>query len=133
MSEVLEKLFKAADNHGEDAGEADHTVGDLQDLLRTAWELMTPSQKLAFLSEERSAELVVEAGARGEFSLKDLADEVRADVARMELVVTGKGYVFLEGEYGFSWENAAKDSGYFRTREDAIADAYEEATARIPF
>lgn len=29
MNKILEKLFAAADNHGEDSGEPDHAVGDL--------------------------------------------------------------------------------------------------------
>jgi hypothetical protein len=41
MKSILEKLFGAADNHAEDTGEPDHEVGDLQDVLRTAWNLMT--------------------------------------------------------------------------------------------
>lgn len=51
-SDHLEKLFTAADRHGEDTGEPDHTVGDLQDLLRSAWEIMTPAQRMALMATD---------------------------------------------------------------------------------
>ncbi len=44
----VEFLLKAATRHGEDS-EPDHEVGDLQDFLRAAWNLMTPAQQQEFL------------------------------------------------------------------------------------
>lgn len=76
---ILDKLFTAADNHAEDTGE-DHAVGDLQDMLRAAWGLLSPAQRKAFLASA-GVEGVVEAGARDEFSVEDLLAEMGAPVA----------------------------------------------------
>ncbi|MBX3755403.1 hypothetical protein [Ralstonia pickettii] len=72
---VIDKLCKAADNHGDDAGDAGHTVGDLQGLLQLCWRLMTPAQKEAFVASPE-VEDVVDLGARGEYSVEDLLAEV---------------------------------------------------------
>jgi len=58
------QLFKVADRHGEESGEPDHTVGDLQQLLDVAWNTMTPSQRDLFLCSTAVREVVV--GAVGE-------------------------------------------------------------------
>lgn len=71
MNEAQDKLFEAADNHAEDTGEFDHAIGDLQDLLRSAWSIMTVAQRQAFLESDQ-ADAVVEAGARDEFTTRDL-------------------------------------------------------------
>ena len=47
----LETLVDMAKQHGEDS-EPDHEVGDLQDLLRAAWQLMSDSQRLELLKGE---------------------------------------------------------------------------------
>lgn len=73
MKEIIEKLITAADQHGADSGEPDHTVGDLQDMLRAAWELLSTSQKRDFLMHD-AVESVVECGACGEFEVDDLDD-----------------------------------------------------------
>lgn len=44
----IEDLIHAARQHGlED--DPDHEVGDLQDILRAAWEIMTPDQRTALM------------------------------------------------------------------------------------
>ena len=40
----LELLIDAATAHGEKS-ESDHEVGDLQDILRVCWKLLTPEQQ----------------------------------------------------------------------------------------
>jgi len=75
MDIVLKKLFDAADAHGEDSGEPDHTVGDLQGLLRKAWSLMSKKQKLEFLASDEVEELV-DMGARGDFDVPALVRAV---------------------------------------------------------
>lgn len=72
MDSILKKLFSAADAHGEDSGEPDHTVGDLQDLLRETWSLMTPSQKLALLNSDTTDNVAM---TGGEFNAQDLIAE----------------------------------------------------------
>ncbi len=125
MSTILKKLFAAADNHGEDSGEPDHTVGDLQDLLRRSWEIMSVSQKLQLL---RGTEVynVVECGARGEFEWDDLVAEITQSLAEQETAVVAAGYEikvqFVEGT--FFWETKEEASEDFYAREDAVADAY---------
>jgi hypothetical protein len=42
---TLDDLFEAATKHGM-ASEADHEIGDLQDALLAAWELMSDEQHL---------------------------------------------------------------------------------------
>jgi hypothetical protein len=74
---VLEKLISAADNHGEDSGEPDHTVGDLQDMLREAWRLLPSAQRQEFL-ESDAVENLVGLGAREEFDVDDLVEQLSA-------------------------------------------------------
>ena len=75
MENILMRLFKAADNHGNDTGEPDHTVGDLQQLLVRACSFLSDSQKVEFLQSSEVQELV-EAGARDEFDAASLIAEV---------------------------------------------------------
>lgn len=46
----IEKLILAAQHHGEDS-EADHEVGDLQDLLRACWATMPPKARRTVFAE----------------------------------------------------------------------------------
>jgi len=75
MENILMRLFKAADNHGNDTGEPDHTVGDLQQLLVRACSFLSDSQKVEFLQSSEVQELV-EAGARDEFDAASLIAQV---------------------------------------------------------
>lgn len=43
-SDLCERLINAAKNHGMDS-EPDHEVGDLQDILRTCFEVMSIEQR----------------------------------------------------------------------------------------
>lgn len=47
--ELIELCIHAAEEHGKDS-EPDHEVGDLQDCLRDMWDLLTPTQKAAFMA-----------------------------------------------------------------------------------
>jgi hypothetical protein len=51
----------AAFVHGEES-EGDHEVGDLQDLLRAAWALMTEDQKIEFLFTDEAKAVLTAAG-----------------------------------------------------------------------
>jgi hypothetical protein len=46
----IEALLASAAQHGRDS-EPDHEVGDLQQFLRLAWEIMTPAQCDRLLAE----------------------------------------------------------------------------------
>ena len=72
--DILEKLLNAADSHGQD-DDTDHTVGDLQDLLRRAWTIMSVGEHRRLLGSDEAAQ-VAEAGARGEFDAGELVDEL---------------------------------------------------------
>jgi hypothetical protein len=53
----LDELFRAADAHAADAGDADHAVGDLQLIIRAAWQVLTPSQRRDLFARPEFAEL----------------------------------------------------------------------------
>lgn len=122
MDTILNKLFEAADNHGEDTGEPDHTVGDLQDLLRQAWSLMAPSQRMALI-ESDEVEATLETGAREEFSQDDLLDSIEEHMEELEQEVAAAGYRFMENENGHYWETDDEQGLEFEHRIDAVADA----------
>jgi hypothetical protein len=56
----LEYLFAAAHLHGQEV-EPDHEVGDLQALVRTCWDVLTPEQRERVV--KASAELIDTWGA----------------------------------------------------------------------
>lgn len=58
----IEALIDAAAIHGQDS-EPDHEAGDLQELLRSAWNLMSPAQRQQLL-ESPAAESTFEAAGR---------------------------------------------------------------------
>jgi hypothetical protein len=53
----LEDFLGAARQHGADE-DPDHEVGDLQDLLRAAWNLMSPDQRTALMRSDPVLNLV---------------------------------------------------------------------------
>jgi hypothetical protein len=57
MHNALEALIDAADQHAEDSGEPDMAIGDLQDLLREAFRLMSPAQRMQLLRSQTSGDL----------------------------------------------------------------------------
>jgi hypothetical protein len=48
----LETVLDAAARHGAE-GDPDHEVGDLQDLARDLWALLSPTQRAAFARADR--------------------------------------------------------------------------------
>lgn len=92
MTDILTTLFDAADQHGEDS-EPDHTVGDLQDLLREAWALMSTEQRRELLQTD-AVEAMLMLGAPG-VEVEDLegmldeedANDVESDVQQPFTVV----------------------------------------------
>lgn len=127
MQQVLEYMFAAADTHGQDTGEPDHTVGDLQDLFRLAWGIMSIGQRLQLLRKPETQD-IIEAGSRDEFTGESLAAGVMQRVAKMESVVVAAGIAMMEGERGFFWETPVEASEDFHDRADAVADAYRRLT-----
>lgn len=57
----IETYIKAAQQHGED-DEPDHEVGDLQDILRVAWEIMTPDQRERFAKDDAALAVLYAGG-----------------------------------------------------------------------
>lgn len=74
MTAIIEKLITCAENHGEDSDPV-HQVGDLEDMLRAAWQLMTPEQKRRFIQSDE-VDNAVQCGARSEFEAGDLLNEL---------------------------------------------------------
>ena len=54
----VEDLFRAADDHAAEASDGDYAVGDLQQILRAAWRIMTPTQRASLFAQPELAELV---------------------------------------------------------------------------
>jgi hypothetical protein len=53
---IAEQLVEKAERHAQDASEADHAMGDLQDALRACFEAMTPGQAAEVLYRLREEE-----------------------------------------------------------------------------
>lgn len=72
---VINKLMTAAKNHGEDNLGHQDQVSDLESMLLSMWELMTPGQKVSFI-EGDAVEAVIELGARDEYTAEDLVEDL---------------------------------------------------------
>lgn len=75
----IEFFIEAACQHGEDS-EPDHEVGDLQDLLRGMWALLTPAQRVAFAMQENIQQVL-------ENSMGDYEAEVLPSLAALPKLV----------------------------------------------
>lgn len=53
----IELYIEAAEQHGQDSA-PDHEVGDLQDLARKMWEIMSPGQRLKLMADEDIREAI---------------------------------------------------------------------------
>lgn len=123
LNAPLKKLIKAADNHGED-DEPGHTVGDLQDMLRAAWALMSVNQKRTLLESDEVANVVM-CGARGEFDEDDLLDNLNLKVSTMLAEIRSADYFIVKNVNSlYYWVNGS-ESGAACEHDDAVVDAYE--------
>lgn len=95
----LERLIEAARRHGEDS-EPDHEVGDLQDILRAAWEQLTPDQRRRVIRSPEVSNVVEAAG--GDLPLLqtvgDLADVDDGELAEALQFVGAPGGLTAEQE-----------------------------------
>lgn len=124
MDSILERLFKAADNHGDDSGEPDHAVGDLQQLLTRACSFLSVSQMLAFLASDE-VEALVEAGARGEYDVQTLMDEIQLGLFDKQQALKQAGYRWDQHEWiGWFWKKDDNLSQPFKAWQDAVDDAF---------
>lgn len=57
METGVDLLLHAAFQHGSNS-EGDHEVGDLQQILQKAWQLMAPGQRLALMADSDVRELI---------------------------------------------------------------------------
>lgn len=99
-SVTLNKLFKSAYLHAADAFEPDHEVGDLQDLNRTAWALLSDDQRIQVL-EGSEVEDNLELGAREEFNAEDLValvEDGQADVVLEKLFLAADQHLEDNGD-----------------------------------
>lgn len=60
---ILEDFIDAATNHGRDS-EPEHEVGDLQDMLRVAWSIMSPTQRIQFINHDTPHDILEEWGGQ---------------------------------------------------------------------
>lgn len=134
MSKILAQLFQAADHHGED-DDPDHTVGDLQALLRRAWLTMDVAQKHQLLNSPEVQDLI-DTGSRGEFEVTDLVNELAREVALMHVAIQVAGYTLYQDDEDpqgsrYYWENdAGIRSEFFEERSEALNDAFRELHSR---
>jgi hypothetical protein len=128
LNAPLERLLEAAHNHSEDTGE-DHQAGDLQDLLRAAWGLMTVDQKRTLLRSS-TVESMVETGARDEYDQAELLDDIEVNLASMEAEVAAAGYLINDSEAGLSYWSLGDEASGDAQRADTIVDAYNHLVQR---
>lgn len=89
-SQMLNVLLAAAKQHGEDS-DPDHEVGDLQDLLRPMWAILTPEQQRNFLaSDEVAAVLEAALPSEAEIVTESTLDDV--DEEEWLAACTGLGF-----------------------------------------
>ena len=129
INKILEQLIVAADNHNHGEDDPDHTVGDLEGLLRRAWSIMTVSQKKELLQSDEVDDLAM-LGARGEFEQEDLLEDLGNEAVRMEREINAAGYRINETEGGFYWEtdDVVIVDWHWYARADAVAAAYADMT-----
>lgn len=99
-SVTLNKLFKSAYLHAADTFELDHEVGDLQDLNRTAWALLSDDQRIQVL-EGNEVEDNLELGAREEFNAEDLValvEDEQADAVLEKLFLAADQHLEDNGD-----------------------------------
>lgn len=123
MADVLDSLLEATDNRGAVNGGLKRTVGDLQELVRGMWLLMSASQRKELLRSTAVAELEHKGGT---LAIDDLLGSMEQQVAKMLAVVSAAGYQIYEHEYGFYWATSTTASEDFRHRDDAIVEAYAD-------
>lgn len=56
---ILDDIIQAAANHGRRSGYG-HEIGDLREMLRSAWRLMTPQQRIRFINDDAANRIVCE-------------------------------------------------------------------------
>lgn len=71
MSDILKKLFQAANQQAQDAANPSLELQSLQALVQAAWETLSPQQKKALL-QSATVEGLVEAGGRGALDVPSL-------------------------------------------------------------
>ena len=99
-SVTLNKLFKSAYLHAADTFEPDHEVGDLQNLNRTAWALLSDDQRIQVL-EGNEVEDNLELGAREEFDAEDLValvEDGQSDVVLEKLFLAADQHLEDNGD-----------------------------------
>jgi hypothetical protein len=81
---AINVLVRGAEQHGEDS-EPDHEVGDLQELLILMWGLLTPEQRVAFVSMPQVRGIYEDGTAQDEGALHRaiaLKEQLERDQAR---------------------------------------------------
>ena len=121
----VEHYINAAAQHGEDS-EPDHEVGDLQEFLRAAWNLMSADQRVKFSMLESVRDTMY--GATGEEAFISRVDDVAGSVKVEEedwlAAVPKNTEAWGFTEYGKDGKRAAKElSAKFETLLRAAREA----------
>lgn len=120
---MLETIFEFADSHGDDTGEPDHTVGDLQDILREAWRLLTPAQRQELISSPAVEALFEVQDEELEEALDAVEDQFNGKVRQ----VTEAGYLvkYRGATAKYYWQqNELVSDDEFEAYHQVIEDAY---------
>lgn len=120
--DALQKLVSAAETHWRDSGDAEKSLKCLNGLLRSAWDVMTVSQKLAVLHSKEA----LLAAAAGDVSLHAEVSTIKAEIDKLDLHVKGAGYIIHVSNHGYFWEKNDKVSNDFRDYPDAVISAYQD-------
>ena len=121
--ELLGNIFTAADNHSDAPGNLNNTVGDLQEIIRRAFAILTVSQKKTLLNSVE-VENLVEAGADDEFTVDDMLKHVDASILQMELALDRAGVTLYHDCTGWYYEFEGSAGDELTNRDDCLEAAY---------
>lgn len=118
-NEILTKLFSAAQAHSEAVCDLAQ-VTNLQNLVKTMWNLMPPSLRVAVIHSEMLPVLARHA----DWDAAVLDELHRQDMVALDARMRDLGYLFEENEFGVCWESWSQMSVKHPTHEDARWAAY---------
>ena len=131
LNAPLESILKASKNHSTDFNEPERDRANLQSALRAAWKVMTVDQKRAFLRSDAVKDLV-NLGARGEFDVPALQDNLELKLVTMKSEIMAAGFKLVPNEGYWYWDFEDEAGHDFSREDDAIVDAYMRLTKQAP-
>lgn len=121
----IEQLIAAATQPGHDPSEA---TDELAAMLREAWAMLDFDQRRRLILCDASQNTLDCAFPNDDPETKAMAiaDEMRTEIEKMELLCIHAGYSVLEQSGSYYWSNGVEMGEDFYSREDAIIDAHED-------